>query len=262
MEKEKLKKMSLNLSADRENYMSAFRKNIDMYVAEKDIKLKDISEEADIPFSTLNTFLYGDANDCKLSTAVKLARAFGISIDELVGSETIEKMSRESLQMCRNMPDYVVYLIRSFIRHQYQMHSEFDKDSINIPVLIPECSNGYLLTTNVTETVCIDHLTQNIKSKVCLGLKIPCEHYEPFYMPNEIILIAADRDGLDGEKCVISRNGNFFIVKKKFYIENNVKKYKYISLMNNKTEIYPHQIEDKIGYIVGFLNSDNSWGIR
>ena len=52
------------------DYVSAFRHNLFKYIDEKDITIKDISEKADIPFSTLNSFLYKDAKDMKLSTAV------------------------------------------------------------------------------------------------------------------------------------------------------------------------------------------------
>lgn len=117
MEKEKLNKLSLNLSSDDKNYMSAFRKNLFMYVEEKDITIKEISEEAGIPFSTLNSFLYGKTNDVKLSTAVKLAKALKISIDELVGAETISDISRESIAICRNLPDNALYLVRWYIRY-------------------------------------------------------------------------------------------------------------------------------------------------
>lgn len=251
-----------DLVSNPQNYVESFRKNIFRLMDINDFSLRELSEKADMPFETLKSFLYGDAKDCKLSTAVKVARAFHVSIDEIVGADTIEEKSRESLCMCRSMPDYVVYLIRSFIRHQYKIHSSFDEKSINIPVLLPQCVNGYLPTTNITTTVCIDHLTNNLKSKVALGIQIPCEHYEPYYMPNEIILLAVDRDGLNGERCVVSYKGNYFFAIKRSYIENGEKKWKYISMMNGKTEVLKSDIDDKIGYIVGYLNPDCSWGVR
>ena len=110
--KEKLKEISTHLSADRTDYISAFRKNLFMYIEDKDITIKDISEASGVPFSTLNTFLYGDSKDAKLSTAVKLAHALGVSIDELVGAYTINSITRESLSICRNLPDNELYLIR------------------------------------------------------------------------------------------------------------------------------------------------------
>ena len=83
MKDEKLRLLSLKLVSDNENYMSAFRKNIDMYIGEKDITLRDISESADLSFDTLKTFVYGNGSDCKLSTAIRLSKAFQVSIDEL-----------------------------------------------------------------------------------------------------------------------------------------------------------------------------------
>ncbi len=259
---EKQKLNTEDLVSNPQNYVESFRKNIFTLLDISGYTLRELSEKADMSFETLKSFLYGDAKDCKLSTAVKIARAFHISIDEVVGADTIDKKSRDSLCMCRSMPDYVVYLIRSFIRHQYKLQNQCDEKSINIPVLLPQCANGYLTTTNVTTTVCIDHLTNNLKSKISLGIQIPCEHYEPYYMPNEIILLAADRDGLNGERCIVSYKGNFFFAIKRFYIENGQKKWKYISMMDGRTEVLQNDIDDKIGYIVGYLNPDYSWGIR
>ena len=251
-----------NLVSNPTDFIDSFRTNIFHLMDVRDLSLRELSEKADMPFETLKSFLYGNSKDCKLSTAVKLATAFGISLDELVGAETIHPLSKQSIAMCRKLPDYVVYLIRSFIRHQYNLHMNFDPDSINIPVLLPECQNGYLRTTNITDSVCIDHLTNSLKSKICMGLKIPCEHYEPFFMPDEIVLLAADRSAQHNEKCVISYRGNLFFAKKIYYIENGVKTYKYVSIMEERREILSKDIDDKLGYVVGFLNPDNSWGIR
>ena len=112
MKNELLKKLSMNLCADKHNYMKSFRKNVDMYISEKDITLREVAEMADMPFDTLKNFLYKDSADCKLSTSVKLARAFNVSIDELIGAETINEVSRESISICRNLPDNALYLIR------------------------------------------------------------------------------------------------------------------------------------------------------
>uniref|UniRef100_UPI004055C087 helix-turn-helix domain-containing protein n=1 Tax=Acetatifactor sp. TaxID=1872090 RepID=UPI004055C087 len=251
-----------DLVSNPQNYVESFRNNIFRLMDIYDLSLRELSEKADMPFETLKSFLYGDAKDCKLSTAVKVARAFHVSIDELIGADTIDEKSRESLCISRNLPDYVVYLIRSFIRHQNKLQSQFDAKSVNIPVLLPQCANGYLPTTNITTTVCIDHLTNNLKSKIALGIQIPCEHYEPYYMPNEIILLAVDRDGLNGERCVVSYKGNYFFAIKRSYIENGEKKWKYISMMDGRTEVLKSDIDDKIGYIAGYLNPDGSWGVR
>ena len=244
------------------NFMESFRENIDILMDQQGLTMKELAEKADMHFETLKTFLYSDAKDCKLSTAVKLARVLGVSMDELVGAETINEYSRDALSMCRKMPEHALYLIRSFIRHQYSIYDNTDKCSKVISVLMPDCNDGYLPTTNVIKPLCVDHLPENLKSKICLGLQIPCEHYEPYYMPGDILLLATDRAAANNEKCVLTYRGHIFIGTKKFYIEDGVKKFKYASLIDSSRDVLPSDVEEKYGYVVGFLNSDSSWGIR
>lgn len=243
--------------------MSAFKKNVDMYVEEKDITLKEISDLADIPYKTLTNFLYSTSKDCNLSTAVKLARAFGISIDELVGAETIEKETRECVAMSRNLKEHHRYVIRSFVKNQYEMHHNTETFSKQISVFLPECASGYLKTTNVTEPINIDHLQEHIKTRVSFGLRIPCEHYEPYYMPEEILLLAVDRDGMNNERCIIRRGESYYICIKKIEILNGKKYIKYVSLLDGKNVIFTRdEIDEKMGYIIGFLFPDGEWGVR
>lgn len=262
MKKQISKNVYLDLVSSHENYMDCLRENINTLKSYYGWSVRVLAEKADISDDTLNSFLHGKSKDCNLSMIVKLARALNVSMDELTGAETIEKNTRECMAMSRVMPDYVRYLNRSFVKHQYKIHSEFAPDTKNIPVFLPECINGYMQTTNVTTTVCIDKLPNETKNRICLGLQIPCEHYEPFYMPNEILLLSVDRAGLNNERCVVSYKGNYFIAIKKIRIENSEKKVKYLSLIDGKTEVLPSQIDDKIGYVVGFLNPDGTWGVR
>ncbi len=263
MNNEKLKKLSLKLVANPNDWMQSFKKNIDMYIKEKDITIRELSETADINFETLKTFIYGDSKDCKLSTAVKLAKALNVTIDELVGAGTIEDDTRECVALARNLKDHHRYVIRSYVRHQYKLHGDVPINSKQISIVLPECHNGHLKTTNVTEALNIDHLQSSTKSKVCLGLRVPCEHYEPYFMQNEIILLAADRDGNNNERCVISQGGNFYICIKKIETVNGKKNISYISLMDGKNKMFNYnEIDDKIGYVVGFLFPDGTWGER
>lgn len=252
----------LKLVSKPDNYMDSMRDNIGLLRTYYGWSVRVLAEKANISDDTLQTFLKGKSKDCNLSTVIRLAKALNVSIDELVGCDTIEKETKECIAMSRNMPDYVRYLNKVFIKHQYKLHSQFDEDSKNIPVLMPECLNGYLKTTNITTTARIDHLTDDIKSKVCLGIQVPCEHYEPFYMPNDIVLLSADRSAINNERCVISYKGNYFFAIKKIYIEGSEKKVRYISMMGGNTVVFPNEVEDKLGYVIGFLNPDGSWGVR
>lgn len=45
------------------------------------------------------------------------------------------------------------------------------------------------------------------------------------------------------------------------YIKDGQKKWKYMSLFTDR-EFLKEDIDDKLGYVVGYLNPDRSWGIR
>lgn len=263
MKSEKTKNIRLNLVSKREDYMESFRENIGLLRTDKGWSVRVLAEKANMSEDTLQNFLRGKSKDCNLSTAVKLARAFGVSVDELIGAETIEKETRDSVAMSSAMDSHHRYVIRAFIKHQYRLHIDVPPKSKQISVYLPECQNGYLKTTNVTEALNIDHLYDSTKSRVCLGLRIPCRHYEPFFMQNEILLLGVDRDGLNNEKCVVSHNGNYYICIKRIQIENGEKSVKYLSVMDGKNVLFDiSEIDDKVGYVIGFLNPDGTWGIR
>lgn len=252
MEQEKLNKMSLNLTANQENYMESFRKNVDMYIAEKDITIRDIAEKANISYSTLNTFLYGDCKDCKLSTAVSLARAFGVSIDELIGAETISPITRESIAISRNLPENAQYLVRWFIRHQDMLAQEHKGKRV-ISVMKPICQmNGNLKPVNEFTPLDISHLGNNVKFKVFIGFQLSCEHYMPHYSPYDILLVANDRPPNIIENTVFTIGGNLFIARRK--VEQGVAKY--YSIRDGKFRFLESEIDEIIGYVATTIKSE------
>lgn len=260
----KPKNLEKKLVKNPKNPTSALRQNVDILMDIFGYTLSETSEKADISFEKFKSFFYGKSDEVRLSTAVKLARLFGLSVDELSGAETISNEMEDYINMYKSLPEYSKYLVRYFIAHQnniYQRRAVLGKKVIS--VLKPQCVDSYLQTTNVTEELCIEHLNDNVKAKVSLGLKIPCEHYMPIYGPHDILLLAADRDAMNGERCVIEMNNNLFIVEKKIYVKDGVKTSEYVSLMNGRFAVPATNIDYKIGYVVGFLNAeDGTWGVR
>lgn len=246
MNKEKLKKISRNLSANSDDFMSAFRKNMFMYIEEKDITIKDISEEADVPFSTLNTFLYGDSKDIKLSTAVKLAKALNVSIDELIGAETINEVSRESISICRNLPENSVYLIRWYIRYIGSLNKKNEPHRRYVSVMELDCNhNGNLKITTNYRHIDITDIGEEYRSKVFFGITMPCDNYMPTYSPYDILLIANDRNAKTNENVLIRTDGNLFLAKRK--VENEL--VKYYSIRDGKFRLNEDDVDEVIGYI-------------
>lgn len=246
LEKGKLRKISKELSANRVDYMSAFRQNLFRYVDDKDITLKEISEKADIPFSTLNTFLYGNSRDIKLSTVVRLAHALDVSIDELVGAETINEVSRESIAICRNLPDNELYLVRWYIRYIDSLNKKNEPHKRYVSVMELECNaNGNLKMTSNYRHIDITDIGEEYRSKIFFGITMPCENYMPTYSPYDILLIANDREPYYNENSLLRIDGQLRIAKRK--IENGIAKY--YSIRDGKYRIDEKDVDEVIGYV-------------
>ncbi len=132
------------------NYVDNIRDNLNRYNG--DLTLPEIAESAGIPFSTLKNILYGNSSDCKLSTAASFAKFLGITIDELVGSDTLTEDAKESLSIYHELPERSKYLARWFVKHQKALCSNNDSTK-SVAVMIPKDANGYLHPTNEFKTL-------------------------------------------------------------------------------------------------------------
>lgn len=262
IKEEKLKEISTHLmTTDNADDIATLRRNMEMYVQDADITIRDISERSGVPIATINHLLYQNQQGIRLSTVIALAKALEVSIDELVGCQTMAKEMRESVKICRGLPENALLLIRYFIRHQQMLYSRSRKSHC-ISIFTPKYENGILATTNVSEMVDLENFPSNVQSKAYTGIRIPNEKYMPYYMENEIVLVACDRKAVKGEHCIITSNGGIYIVKKDEIIEDGVKTKRYISIFENADIIPDNKVDDKIGYIVGFIDANGKWGIR
>lgn len=259
----KPKNLGKKLVKNPTNPTSALRQNVDILMDIYGYTISETAEKANLSLENFKAFFYGRSEEVRLSTAVKLARLFGLSVDELCGAETVSNEMEEYINMYKELPEHSKYLVKYFLKHQNGIYKRREISGKKvISVLKPQCIDSYLQTTNVTEELCIEHLNENIKSKVLLGLKIPCEHYMPIYSPYDTLLLASDREAHHGERCVIEIKNNLFIVEKRIYIKDGAKISEYVSLMNSRFTVPVTEIDYKLGYVVGFLNSDGTWGVR
>ena len=243
-----LKNLPLKFVTNDTDYMSVFRHNVLLYMSEGDITLQDLAEWSGLSVDTLKSFLYKGLKDCKLSTAVALARALGVTIDELVGARTIEDITRESFAMCRSLPEHSLHLIRWHIRHQNFLYSQMHKDRIIITIMNTICQhNGNLELTNDYEVLDITDLSQEITSKVFFGIKMPCDHYMPTYSHYDILLIANDREAMAHEHTVVIHNGALGISMRKK--ENGV--VNFYSIRDGRFRRSENDRIEVLGYIAG-----------
>lgn len=206
MDSTNFKEIRTKLVTDSNNYMESFRQNVRMY----DLPLTKLSQIADVPYDTLKSFLYGDSTDCKLSLAVKLAKALGCSIDELVGADTLPAETRNSMAMLGLLPPHFLKFVRWAIRKNFDNLSLPDIES-TIEVMIPKYDNN-MIATGCYEVMDID-APSDILGKTVLGIQIPCDEYMPHYYEGDIILIANDRKPKDKEHLVVHIDKSFWIVR-------------------------------------------------
>ena len=79
----KPKNLGKKLVKNPQNPTSSLRQNVDTLMDIYGYTISETSDNANIPLETFKNFFYGKSDECRLSTAVKLARLFNISVDEL-----------------------------------------------------------------------------------------------------------------------------------------------------------------------------------
>ena len=59
----------------------------------------ETADGATISLENFKNFFYGKSEECRLSTVIKLARLFNLSIDEIVGAGTVSEELEEYINM-------------------------------------------------------------------------------------------------------------------------------------------------------------------
>lgn len=180
---------------------------------------QEISDKANVSMEQLKAINSFKNADYKLSTAVKLALLFDISIEELVGAKTIYPETLESYQKIRLMPNYYREYHRWYIDFVYNTMKQHGNCKEAVPLAIPDCDgNGNLRfnTKFIRNSINISHIDPQNQTKVFLGIKVPCNHYMPLFSRFDTLLIANDRKPLPSEVCVIAVNGCFWFAHYKY----------------------------------------------
>lgn len=227
-------------------YFANLRRTVDRLMDEQDLSVKDLIRMSDLSPTAINSFLYdAELLDCKLSTAVGMSKAFGLTIAELAETETISEEVLTIVKAFRTLPvaeqKLIAFLVSSFA-HSHEEH----KSERNINVMIPECNcNGNMKETFDYELMNIDQIGDELIHRVFMGIQIPCEHYLPHYMQGQVLLIANDRDAIGSENTVIKVNDNLIITHR--------------VVKNGKAEYYGirdgllHSGEDDRIFVVGYI---------
>ena len=248
MTREKLINLSKHLTSDRDDYLSAFHKNMNLYVSQPDFTIREISERSGLSFSTINTVLYGNNRDYKLSTIIGLSKAMNVSIDELVGCSTLNEEERYLIQEYRSSSRQDQLLIHWFIHMQKQLRTcdvPTRQQTVLIMQMCQDETGGLLITDQylpcqLSDSESIQH------SNIFMGIQLPCCDYMPDYSPYDYIMLANDRLPKINEDCIILSSGKCYIVKRIPSDKSDT-----LTCIDKQGKIYYYPAPDDImGYIV------------
>ena len=211
---------------------------MDICLKYSDITIHELAESAGISFDTLKNLLYQNSKDCKLSTAALLAKAIGVTVDELIGLDTISEEDMDCISMFREMPEHYQYFVRWFVRRQYDLSlGGFRQGRKTVPVMNLE---------EHFESLDITDIPQNIKPQIFMGIKTSVEYYMPHYTPYDILLIANDRNPRPTEDSIIIYGDNVFIARRNPCGNG---KFEYVSIRDNRSRCSEGDVDDVIGYV-------------
>lgn len=214
---------------------------------EHDLSQDEFAEKANISSHTLHSILYKNTDDCKLSTAIAIAHALGISVDELAGIKTISR-GLSMIQMARKLPPHTIDLIEKYIKWQKDKHEKFmNYPGKLIEVMDLDYVDAHLRATNHFEMVDISEMDRDIKSIVFRGMRIPCEDYYQYYHEDDILLLSTIRPPQARERCVVSYYGRLFIVQK--HKKDGVPGYR--GIRDEEAFIPETDIDHYFGYVAG-----------
>lgn len=236
------------------DYMSSLRQNLQILMGQNDMSVHQLAEKAEISYETLKSLIYGSSKDCRISTVISIAHAFGISVDELVGCETIDPVVCESIQITRSLPPNYVRFVRWTIRYHARMLKEKKVSKKAVNVMLAENTNeGNIILTNNFSLVDVSEISEIVRPKVFMGIRLPSDNYMPVYDEGDILLIANDRNPMPREVSVIIFGGYLWLAKR-VIAKDSVD---YYSIRDGKFRVSEADIDENLGYIAAKIHGND-----
>ena len=263
MKNTKLGSLELRSVEKDQNFMDVLVDNIQLLRVQKGWSVRELAERADLPFDSLQGVLKKKNGSCKYTTFMKLCMALEVEPSDLCGLTFMDPKTKATLTMSKELKEHHRERIRAYTGRLYNLFKEEKEDKKVVSMLLMECKNGFLKSTDMVEPLDISHLEKAVRDETNVALRIPCWHYDPHFRKDEILLLGTHRSGLNGETCVVYKGENMYICRKKIETINGQRKTSYISLIDGHTDMFvEEEVTYRVGFVVGFLYPDGEWGIR
>ena len=181
-------------------------------MAERGWTIQMLAKIADLPEETVRNIYYARTPDPKISTIMKLAKAFGISVHCLMGECEHTSEERELIRNYKTCGNHGKALIASIARYEAKTMKELreNPNEHSVPLIIPqgEIRQGFVFETCDTKEI----MTSVQESYI--GIQITTNDLAPMFCKNDILLFE-NRFPRHGEKAA-------FYYDKKIYIRKFV----------------------------------------
>lgn len=228
-----------------ENMISARIKDL---MNEKGWSLQQLADISDLPMETVRNVYYGKTNDPKISTVMKLAKAFNLSVNCLMGQCPHTPQERIILQNYRACGPHGKSLIEFIAKYEAgAIKSERNAtEKHKIPCLVP---HGDIHKGIVYETCQTIEVETSIP-EAFVGIRMTNNDLAPAYCRDDIILFE-NRFPHDGERAAFFKNGRAYIRE---FVEED-KQYRLKCLHNHGEDILVKRMDEieYIGTCIGVL---------
>lgn len=192
--------------------ITVLSERIRQLMAEKKWSIQRLADIAGLPEETVRNIYYARTPDPKISTIMKLGKAFGVSVNCLMGECQLTMEERVLLQNYRMCGNHGKDIIASIARYEARTMKELreNPNEHSIPLIIPqgEIRQGFVFETCDTKEI----MTSVQESYI--GIQITTNDLAPMFCKNDILLFE-NRFPRHGEKAA-------FYYDKKIYIRKFV----------------------------------------
>lgn len=175
---------------------------------EKGWSLQQLAEISDLPLETVRNIYYGKTPDPKISTVMKLAKSFNLTVNCLMGQCSHTPQERAILINYRNCGKHGKSIIELISRYEASaMKKEREKDGRHmIPCIVPEGTVSHGIIYDMCETVEIE---TDVK-EAYIAIRMVSNDLAPTYCKGDILLFE-NRFPKHGEKAAFYNGDRIYI---------------------------------------------------
>ena len=175
---------------------------------EKGWSLQQLADISDLPLETVRNIYYGKTPDPKISTVMKLAKSFNLTVNCLMGQCSHTPQERAILINYRNCGKHGKSIIELISKYEASaMKKEREKDGRHkIPCIIPEGTVSHGIIYDMCETVEIE---TDVK-EAYIAIRMISNDLAPTYCKGDILLFE-NRFPKHGERAAFYKGDRIYI---------------------------------------------------